>query len=82
LQTFFSGLTNSTVRGAAPAAPRTVEFVKPEKKVCKTITRAGTRTDTRRICLTKDEWAEVSRGHREGYEQLLRAHDNPNAAGN
>jgi molybdenum cofactor biosynthesis enzyme MoaA len=67
---------------ATPAAPAKVEFVKPEqKKICKSITRAGTRTDTRRVCLTKEEWAEVTRGHREGAEALLRSHDNPNPPG-
>lgn len=51
--------------GAAPTAPD----IKPEKKICKSSPKTGSRVGRQRTCKTADEWDRYERTQREDAER-------------
>ena len=55
--------------GPAPTQTATTK----DGKVCKILVVTGSRVPQQKICLTKAEWAEKSKGAKEGIDALQRA---------
>ena len=62
---------------AAPAAPTGGQ--EAEKKICKVMGLTGTRVPTRRLCLTKAEWAKRDQEFKEQISGEMRKGDLKNS---
>jgi invasion protein IalB len=63
-----AGAQVSSIQTSNPA-PKTG---KPDKIVCETEEKTGSRLGARRVCLTVAQWAEKRREHREATEKVQR----------
>jgi hypothetical protein len=63
----------------AQAAEPNKQDTKQNRLVCREIGETGSRLDTKRVCMTKEQWEQSRRDAREAVDQIQTTHQtNPN----
>jgi hypothetical protein len=73
-------LTILLLVASAPAsadAPKSTPKLNPDEMVCRTLQETGSRLSAHRLCMTRAEWQEMKRGHRDSLDRAQTQQVNP-----